>query len=153
MRGRGTRGRKSPRYSSSPALSDRQADAITRHQIPNHFGQPLSIEDLRAGPRHRVSRITVIPWFRPMHEPGKSTAEEVCIGGTSQPSRQRLADRLLRLRWRARPRRLQHDHQSPRPYRCFASARTAVCSTRSGPSRRHSLPRSATATLRAGAWP
>ncbi len=82
MRGRGIAAGKVLDILPRP-LSQIGKDAITRHQIPNHFGQPLSIEDCEQV-LDIASSITVIPCVCRMHEPGK-TAEEVCILVTSSP--------------------------------------------------------------------
>jgi NAD-dependent dihydropyrimidine dehydrogenase PreA subunit len=57
--------------------------AITRHQQPNHFGQPLSLEDCEKV-LDIASSITVIPCICRMHEPGRS-ADVVCMLVTSSP--------------------------------------------------------------------
>lgn len=56
---------------------------ISRNMQPNHFGQPLPIEDVEQVLRLATS-ITVIPCICRMHEPGK-TADEVCILVTTKP--------------------------------------------------------------------
>ncbi|MEI7814207.1 MAG: 4Fe-4S binding protein [Coriobacteriia bacterium] len=58
-------------------------NVITRHQQPNHFGQPLSIEDCEQV-LDIASSITVIPCLCRMHEPGQA-ADEVCMLVTSSP--------------------------------------------------------------------
>jgi len=65
------------------SLAQLGGDTISRNMRPNHFGQPLPIEDVEEVFRLATS-ITVIPCICRMHEPGKS-AEEVCILVTTKP--------------------------------------------------------------------
>lgn len=84
-----------PKMRSNAILAGRTLDALptplarwgretisTRMQ-PNHFGQPLPLEDVEQVLRLATS-ITVIPCICRMHEPGKS-ADEVCILVTTKP--------------------------------------------------------------------
>lgn len=82
MRGRGIAAGKVLDILPRP-LAQLGKDAITRHQIPDHFGQPLSIEDCEQV-LGIASSITVIPCICRMHEPGKA-ADEVCMLVTSTP--------------------------------------------------------------------
>lgn len=58
-------------------------NTISERMQPNHFGQPLPLEDVEQVLRLATS-ITVIPCICRMHEPGKS-ADEVCILVTTKP--------------------------------------------------------------------
>ena len=71
-------------------LSRLGKNAISRHMQPNHFGQPVPLEEC-ARIFDIATSITVIPCICRMHTTGKR-AEEVCILVTTQPVEATLAD-------------------------------------------------------------